>query len=223
MRALVELQALVHYSSNLISQYLLTECCSEGKIKHIGLSEVTSATLRRAHKIAPVAAVQMEYSPFVLDVEGETGTDMLATCRELGVTIVCYSPLGRGLLTSTFSKGEPLGDGQDMREAVFPRLMEKNREANIKLVNEFKAFADKKSCTTSQLAIAWLLKQGEDIIPIPGTKKIKYLEENWGSLKVHLTDEEEREIRKFVENSEIVGGRVPEVYSYATLVDTKEE
>jgi len=184
---------------------------------------VTSATLRRAHKIAPVAAVQMEYSPFVLDIEGPTGTDILATCRELGVAIVCYSPLGRGLLTSTFSNGEPLGDEKDLRQVAFPRLMEKNREANIKLVNEFRAFADKKGCTTSQLSIAWLLKQGDDIVPIPGTKKIKYLEENWGALDVHLTDEEEGEIRKFVESAEIVGGRVPEVFSYKTLVDTKEE
>lgn len=165
----------------------------------------------------------MEYSPFVLDIEGPTGTDILATCRELGIAIVCYSPLGRGLLTSTFSNGEPLSDETDMRQAVFPRLMEKNREANIKLVNEFKAFANKKGCTTSQLSIAWLLKQGDDIVPIPGTKKMKYLEENWGALDVHLTDDEEAEIRKFVESAELVGGRVPDAHSAKALVDTKEE
>jgi aryl-alcohol dehydrogenase-like predicted oxidoreductase len=184
---------------------------------------VSSTTLRRAQKIAPVAAVQMEYSPFVLDVEGTAGTDLLATCRELGVALVAYAPLGRGLLTTAFSQGEVSSDKNDWRDGHFPRFMEENRDKNIKLVNQFKALADKKGCTASQLSIAWLLKQGDDIIPIPGTKKIKYLEENWGALAVSLTDDEEDEIRKFVETAEVAGGRNPPAFSSVSYIDTKEE
>lgn len=165
----------------------------------------------------------MEYSPIVLDIEGLTGTDMLATCRELGTAVVAYAPLGRGLLTATFINRESVSDQNDYRQAAFPRFMEENRDANVMLVNQFKALADKKGCTTSQLSIAWLLKQGDDIIPIPGTKKIKYLEENWVALDVHLTNDEEDEIRKFVESVEIAGGRNPAKYSTTSLVDTKEE
>lgn len=144
----------------------------------------------------------MEYSPFVLDIERE---NLLQTCRELGVAIVCYSPLGRGLLTGTFSGTESIGGAGDTRSTFFPGFSEENLPANIKLASQFKAFADKKGCTMSQLAIVWLLKQGDDIIPIPGTKKIKYLEENWRSLDIHLTNDEEAEIRKFVEDIELAG------------------
>lgn len=196
---------------------------SEGKIKHIGLSSVTSATLRRACKIAHVSAIQTEYSAFVLDVEGPIGSNLLATCRELGVALVPYSPLGRGLLTTTFIKDEPVTDKKDLRQLYFPRFQGDNRAANIKLVSQFKSFADRKGCTTSQLALAWLLKQGDDIIPIPGTKKIKYLEENWNALDIHLTDEEEKEIRSFVETADIAGGRLPPEHMKGILVDTKEE
>lgn len=201
----------------------LTKCRSEGKIKHIGLSSVSAATLRRACKIAPVAAYQTEYSAFVLDVEGSVGENLLATCRELGVTLVPYSPLGRGLLTSTFSNNELATDEKDIRGNMLPRFQGANRDVNVKLVNQFKSFADKKGCSTSQLALAWLLKQGDDIIPIPGTKKIKYLEDNWGSLDVHLTDEEERQIRQFVETAEIAGERLPPQYLKGIFVNTKEE
>jgi aryl-alcohol dehydrogenase-like predicted oxidoreductase len=184
---------------------------------------VTSTTLRRACKIAPVAAVQTEYSPFVLEVEGTLGSDMLATCRELGVALVPYAPLGRGLLTTTFIKDELVTDKNDVRQVYFPRFQNANRDTNVKLVNKFKSFADKKGCTTSQLALAWLLKQGDNIIPIPGTKKIKYLEENWGTLGFQLTDDEEREIRQFAETAEIAGGRLPPQYEKNILVDTREE
>ena len=159
----------------------------------------------------------------MLDIEGPAGTDLLATCRELGVTVVAAMPLGRGLLTSTFASGEAVGDSKDMRPRVIPRFMEANRDKNVKLVSQFKALADKKGCTTSQLAIAWLLKQGDDIIPIPGTKKLKYLEENWGSLDVHLTDEDEAEIRHFVEAAEIAGHYMPPQFESYTFTDTKEE
>lgn len=159
----------------------------------------------------------------MLDIERASGTNLLETCRELGVAVVCYSPLGRGLLTGAFTTKESISGANDLRATHFPRFSEENLEANVKLVSQFKAFADKKGCTTSQLAIAWLLKQGDDIIPIPGTKKIKYLEENWGSLDIHLTDDEEAEIRKFVENVEMSGYRsMPAGMSFA-FADTKEE
>ena len=110
----------------------------------------------------------------------------------------------------------------DLRTA-FPRLSGENLEANIKLVNQFKAFADKKGCTPSQLAIAWVLQQGDDLIPIPGTKRIKYLEENWGSLSVHLTDDDNAEIRKFVESTEVNGYRSVPAGSAFAFANTKEE
>ena len=179
---------------------------------------MTANTLRRAHKISPIAAIQNEYSPFVLDIEKSTGSSshgagLLDACRELGIAVVAFAPLARGMLTSTFSNGKQLGDEKDQRVHAVPRLMEKNREANVKAVKQFTALAEKKGCTTSQLSLAWLLKQGDDIVPIPGTKRIKYLEENWAALDVHLSDEEEAEIRKFVESAEIVGSRNPETFS----------
>jgi hypothetical protein len=132
-------------------------------------------------------------------------------------------PLGRGLLTSTFSKGEAVGDSKDIRPNVMPRFQEANRDQNVKVVSQFKALADKKGCTVSQLAIAWLLKQGDDIFPIPGTKKLKYLEENWGSLNVYLTDEEEAEIKAFVETAKLAGSSQPVQFAAYLFRDTKEE
>lgn len=202
---------------------LLTSGRREGKIKHIGLSAVSSATLRRAVKVAPVTAVQLDYSPFVLDVERSSGTELLATCRELGVGVVAAMPLGRGMITSTFANGDALGDSKDKRSHVMPRFMEANRAKNEKTISQFKTLADKKGCTMPQLALAWLLKQGEDIIPIPGTKKVKYLEENWGALDVHLTDEDEAEIRRFAESAEIAGHTMPPQYAGWDYVDTAEE
>ncbi|KAH8879481.1 putative aldo-keto reductase [Thozetella sp. PMI_491] len=205
------------------SMRAMAELKAAGKIKHIGLSNVGSADLRRAVKIAPVAAVQVEYAAFTRDIEGPTGTNLLATCRELGVAVVAYSPLGRGLLTSAFAAGQGISDGKDMREVYFPRFHQDNRDKNIQLVSQFTAMAAKKNCTTAQLAIAWLLKQGEDIVPIPGTKKIEYLEENWGALDVELTDAEDAEIRRFVENAEVGGGPVPHGIEDTFFPRTAEE
>jgi aryl-alcohol dehydrogenase-like predicted oxidoreductase len=159
----------------------------------------------------------------MLEIEGPAGTDLLATCRELGVAMVAAMPLGRGLLTSTFANGEDVGDSKDKRPLMQPRFMEGNRDKNVKLVSQFKALADKKGCTTAQLALAWLRKQGDDIIPIPGTKKLKYLEENWASLDVYLTDEDELEIRKFVENAEIAGDALPPQFKGYAYTDTVAE
>lgn len=184
---------------------------------------MSSATLRRAFKVAPVAAVQLDYSPFLLEIEGPAGTNLLATCRELGVSIVAAMPLGRGILTSTFAAGKAVGDEKDMRAKVMPRFQEENRDKNVKLVNQFKDLADKKGCTTSQLALAWVLKQGPDIIPIPGTKRLKYLEENWASLDVELSDEDEKEVRKFLESADISGNVLPDFFADYNYRDTVEE
>lgn len=196
---------------------------SEGKIKYIGLSTISSTTLRRAYKVAPVTAVQIEYSLFTRDIEGPSGTDLLATCRELGVAIVCSSPLSRGLLTSKFSKGQLLTDEADMRSKFMPRFQDGNREHNEKIVTQFKSLADKKGCTISQLGLAWLMKQGDDIFPIPGTRQLKYLKDNLGALDISLKDEEEAEIRAFVEKTEVAGWVVLPAYKSYIFRDTKEE
>ena len=127
------------------------------------------------------------------------------------------------MLTSTFASGEAVGDSGDKRPLVMPRFMDSNRDQNIKLVREFKAMADKKGCTLPQLAIAWLLKQGDDVIPIPGTKKLKYLEENWGALNVNLTNEDEANVRKFVESTAIAGHYMPPRFESYAFTDTVDE
>lgn len=208
-------------STNSSSIFPSNKTLSEGKIKYIGLSEVSSETLRRACKVVHVDAVQIEYSPFILEIENSAGTNLLATCRELGVAIVAYSPLARGLLTGTLNSKESFSSEGDWR-AIFPWFSEGNFDANMKLVNDFKALAEKKKCTPAQLSIAWLLKQGDEIIPIPGTKKVHYLEENWNSLKVQLTDGESMEIRKLVENK-VSGARTIEAALSQCYADTKAE
>lgn len=178
----------------------------EGKIKYLGLSEVSSTSLRRAYKVHPISAVQIEYSPYATDIESPD-IELLKTCRELGVATVAYAPLGRGMLTGAYKSPADFEEG-DFRKFA-PRFSEENFPKNLKLADEIGAIARKKNCTPGQLSLAWLMAQGEDIIPIPGTKKIKYLEENVGALKVELTEEENKEVRKAVEGAEIHGGRYP--------------
>ncbi|KAI3317948.1 putative aldo/keto reductase [Xylariaceae sp. AK1471] len=199
----------------------MSELKAEGKIRAIGLSEISANTLRRACKVAQIDVIQIEYSPFVLDVEKSEGTYLLHACRELGVSVVAYAPLGRGLLTGAFASTDAISGEGDMR-GLFPRFSGENLHTNLKLVRQFKEMADRKRCTPAQLSLAWLLKQGVDVIPIPGTKKIKYLEENWGALRVQLTDAEEKEIRNFVENAPIAGGRGFDMAKEQSYVDTKE-
>ena len=127
------------------------------------------------------------------------------------------------MITSTFAQGETLGDGKDMRPAVMPRFQEENREANEKVVAQFQALANKHTCTVSQLALAWLLKQGDDIIPIPGTKRIEYLEQNWASMDIELSDEEEKEIRGFANDAAVKGTAQPAQFSGYLYRDTIEE
>ncbi|KAK8128773.1 NADP-dependent oxidoreductase domain-containing protein [Apiospora sp. TS-2023a] len=203
----------------------LAELQAEGKIKHIGLSMISSATLRRAVKIAPVAAVQPEYSLFGREIEGPEGTDLLATCRELGVAVVCATPLGRGLLASDFGSKPEGGDTDpsDLRAKVMPRFLAENRAQNAAVVAKIREFAvDRKGCSVSQLALAWLLKQGDDIFVIPGTRRVKYLEENWAANWVELADDEEKELRQLAESSELAGEALPEQFLDHKFRDTKE-
>ena len=153
--------------------------------------------------------MQIEYSPFAMDIE-DPQIGLLKTCRELGVAVVAYSPLGRGFASGQYRSPDDFEEG-DFRK-VSPRFSPENFPKNLKLVDQLGAFAKKKGCTASQLTLAWLLAQGPDIIPIPGTKKIKYVEENLGALKVHLTDEEQSEIRKAIEATEVHGARYPAAY-----------
>ncbi|KAK3385616.1 Aldo/keto reductase-like protein [Podospora didyma] len=188
----------------------LAELKREGKIKAIGISECSSNTVRRAYKIAPVDAVQVEYNPWQLDIENATSTNLLATCRELGVSVFAYSPLGRGFLTGQIRSINDF-EATDFRR-ILPRFSPENFPKNLELVKKFEEMAAKKGCSSGQLALAWLLAQGNDIIPIPGTKKIKYLEENVAAAFLELTSEEDKEIRAFIESiaGDISGERAPE-------------
>lgn len=188
--------------------------CSEGKIKYLGLSEVSAATLRRAHAVHPITAVQLEYSPFAMEIE-DPQIGLRETCRELGIAVVAYSPLGRGLLTGQLKSPDDFEEG-DFRKWV-PRYSAENFPKNLKLVDQLGVFAQKKGCTTGQLTLAWLLAQGPDIFPIPGTKKIKYLEENTAAVHIKLTSEETAEIRKAIEATEVHGDRYPAQCVFALL------
>ena len=200
-----------------IRRGILIYFAREGKVKYIGLSEVSSDSLRRAYKIHPIAAVQIEYSPFTIDIE-DPKIALLKTCRELGVATIAYSPLGRGFLTGQLKGPEDFEKG-DFRTLV-PRFSAENFPKNLKLVDQIDQVAKRKGYTPGQVTLAWLLNQGEDIIPIPGTKKIKYLEENLGALDVKLTSEEDAEIRTAVEKAEVYGLRYPERMMAALFADT---
>jgi len=195
----------------------MAELKQDGKIRYLGLSECSSESLRRAHAVHPITAVQIEYSPFSMDIE-DPNIGLLNTCRELGVAVVAYSPLGRGFITGQYKSPDDFEEGDFRR--MSPRFSKENFPKNLKLVDEIGAVAKKKGCTPGQLTLAWLLAQGDDIIPIPGTKKIKYLEENLGALKIQISDEENKEIRKAIENTEIHGGRYPPAMASALFADT---
>lgn len=159
----------------------LGELVKEGKIKYVGLSEANAETVRRAVAIHPIAKLQTEYSLWTRDIE-ENGT--LATCRELGISIVAYSPLGRGFLTGSFAKPEDIAPNDARR--YYPRMQGENFDRNFQIVEKVREIAAEKDCTAAQLALAWLLAQGDDIVPIPGTKRRDRLEENLKSLEIEL-------------------------------------
>ncbi|MGK5741842.1 aldo/keto reductase [Micromonospora sp. URMC 103] len=182
----------------------MAELVAAGKVRLVGLSEVSPATLRAAHAVHPVAAVQMEYSLFSREVERE----MLATCRELGVALVAYSPVGRGLLTGAItSRGQLAVD--DWRAGA-PRFAEGNLEANLKLVDEVRAVAGEVGATPAQVALAWLLAQGEDVLPIPGTKRVRWLEENSAAADVRLDPAHLDRLSAALPAGAAVGERYPE-------------
>lgn len=175
-------------------------------------------------KIAHVDAIQMDYSPFVRDIENDKGTNLLDTCRELGIAIIAAMPLGRGMVTSTFANGTvDGGNGTDVRQTTMPRFSDQNRPKNVGIVKQFGTLAQTHGCSVSQLALAWLLHQGADIIPIPGTKKIEFLEENWEARNIQLSGEEEAATRKFVEAAEVAGNTLPPAFESYNYVNTIEE
>jgi aryl-alcohol dehydrogenase-like predicted oxidoreductase len=173
-----------------------------GKVRTLGLSEANPETLRRAAQVHAIAALQSEYSLWSRDVETN---GVLATCRELGITFVPYSPLGRGFFTGAIQKLEDL-DPSDWRRTN-PRFGEKALQANLKLADAVKQFAKKKGCTPAQLALAWVLARGSDVVPIPGTKRVRYLEDNMGALSVNLTQRDLQEIENSIRQIEVVGER----------------
>lgn len=148
----------------------MAELVKEGKVKYLGLSEISASTLERAHKVHPITAIQVEYSPFTLDIE-DPKIALLAKARELGVQVVAYSPLGRGMLTGQYNSPDDFEEG-DFRRMV-PRYSKENFPKILKLANGLKVIGEKHGATAGQVSLAWLLAQGEDIIPIPGTTKIK--------------------------------------------------
>jgi aryl-alcohol dehydrogenase-like predicted oxidoreductase len=182
----------------------LAQLVQEGKICHIGLSETSPQTLRRAMKIHPITALQTEYSLWSRDPEDE----LFATCRELGVGFVAYSPLGRGFLTGQFIRFDDLA--QDDYRRFSPRFQGENFQKNLDLVRGVEALAKQKGCKPSQLALAWVLAQDRNIVPIPGTKRRKYLEENFGALDVTLTKEDLRRIEEIFPTGAAAGDRYPE-------------
>lgn len=191
---------------------------SSGKAKYLGVSECGVDTLRRAVKIHPIQAYQIEYSPFSTDIENpEVG--LLATCRELGIATVAYSPLGRGILTGQYRSVDDFPE-DDFRRTIPRFSTQENFDKNLVLVDVLQKIADKKNCTSGQLTLAWMMKQGLDIFPIPGTKKIKYLEENLGAYEVSLTEEENMEVRRAIDNAEVTGTRVAEHLMGALIMDT---
>ncbi|KAG2179876.1 hypothetical protein INT43_003662 [Umbelopsis isabellina] len=187
----------------------MAELVKEGKVKYLGLSECSAETLRRAHKVHPITAVQVEYSPWTLDHENN---DLIKTCRELGVSIVAYSPLGRGFLTGQLKSLDDL-EADDWRRTN-PRFQGENFAKNLELADKIKAIADKKGVTAGQISLSWLLAQGDDVFVIPGTRKEKYLLENLAAGSVQLSKEEMTEVRQIAESFDVSGERYnPEMMS----------
>jgi aryl-alcohol dehydrogenase-like predicted oxidoreductase len=176
----------------------------EGKVRHLGLSEAAAETVRRAHSVHPIAALQSEYSLWSRDIEDE----ILPACRELGVGFVAYSPLGRGFLTGQIKNQESLST--DDRRRQFPRFQGENFEHNLSLVERIREIAAEKQCQPAQLALAWVLAQGDDIVPIPGTKRRTYLEENVRALEIELSAEELARINEAARPGTAAGSRYPD-------------
>ena len=182
----------------------MAELVKQGKIRHLGLSEAAPGTIRRAQKVHPIAALQTEYSLWTRDPEAE----ILSLCRDTGITFVAYSPLGRGFLTGQIKRPQDVPN--DYRKNM-PRLQDENLRRNLELAHCVEEIARDKDCTPAQLALAWLLAQGEYIVPIPGTKRIKYLEENAQAVNITLTPQELGRIDELVPRGAASGARYPEM------------
>ena len=183
----------------------MKELVEAGKVRYLGLSEAGPETIRRAHAVHPISALQSEYSLFTRDVEDE----ILPTLRELGIGFVAYSPLGRGFLTGAWNSMDDLPE-DDTRSGRFPRFSEENFRQNLELAERVREIAAEKDATPGQLALAWLLARGDDIVPIPGTKRRKYLEENAGAADVELTDEDLGRIEEAIPRGSAAGERYTE-------------
>ncbi|WP_091674017.1 aldo/keto reductase [Amycolatopsis marina] len=184
---------------------VMAELVAEGKVRHLGLSEAGAETIRRAHAVHPIAAVQTEWSLWSRDIEDE----VVPTCRKLGIGVVPYSPLGRGFLTGRFTSRADFGDG-DYRQEVQPRMAEGNLERNLAIVDALRELATRKGVTAGQLALAWVQHRGDDVVPIPGTKRRRYLEENVAATGIELSGAELAEIETAVPAEAVAGERYPE-------------
>ena len=182
----------------------MADLVKQGKVRYLGLSEAAAQTIRRAHKVHPITALQTEYSLWTRDVENE----ILPTCRELGIGFVAYSPLGRGFLASRFKSAGDFAEGDYRRSS--PRFQGENLQRNRVIVEKIEAMASEKKCTPAQLALAWVLSQGKDIVPIPGTKKQAYLEQNAAAVDSSLTAADIKRLNDAVPVGAVAGTRYPE-------------
>ncbi len=190
----------------------LAELVQAGKVRYLGISEAAPATVRRAHAVHPISAGQYEWSLFSRDLEDE----LVPTLRELGIGLVAYSPLGRGFLSGRITSPDDFGENDFRRN--HPRFTGENFARNLELVEQVRELAASKGVTPSQLAIAWVLAQGEDVVPIPGTKRRRYLEENLGALEVELTGEDLAAIEKVTPRGSVAGERYnPEMMAYVDV------
>ncbi|MGB6181227.1 MAG: aldo/keto reductase [Rhodococcus sp. (in: high G+C Gram-positive bacteria)] len=187
----------------------MAELVAAGKVRHLGMSEASASTIRRAHTVHPITAVQTEYSLFTRDLEEE----ILPTLRELGIGLVPYSPLGRGLLTGAIASESELAEKDSRRTSYFPRFQGDALAANLELVDKIRSIADGLNCTPGQLALAWVMAQGEDVAPIPGTKRVRYLEENVAAQDVSVTQEILDELESAVPASAVSGARYGDMSS----------
>ncbi|QWZ09502.1 aldo/keto reductase [Nocardioides panacis] len=181
----------------------MKELVEAGKVRHLGLSEASAETIRRAHAVHPITALQTEYSLFTRDLED----DILPVLRELGIGLVPYSPLGRGILTGAITRTDDLAENDSRRSPYFPRFSGEALDANLALVAQVREIAAGKGATPGQLALAWVLAQGDDVVPIPGTKRVKYLEENVGAAALTLTPEDLAALERAVPRGSVAGDR----------------
>jgi aryl-alcohol dehydrogenase-like predicted oxidoreductase len=187
----------------------MAELVQAGKVRHLGLSEASATNIRKAHATHPITALQSEYSLFTRDLEDE----ILPLLREVGIGMVAYSPLGRGLLTGAITGPESLQENDSRRSGYFPRFRDEALESNLALVRKIRSLAEQKGCTPGQLALAWVLAQGDDVVPIPGTKRVRYLEENVAAARIALTREDLEALDQAVPRGAVVGDRYGDMSS----------